>query len=246
MNEVIRRVHCSLFDLAPGGVCLARLVTQPAGEPLPHRFTLTSRAGGPARRSTFCCTFPGLAAGGRYPSPCPAQPGLSSRRVPLRADMAAPPGPRPAAIRSTPNSTLRILPGGGKGKPLGRALGRSAGEAPILLNQVTAFGNSTREKPLVGGVSDGDRATLRPSRRQSRLPQLQIPGHQTSSSQTAPTPRNLRPCQVSRRRSSPSMAARTADFSRDQLGPTRYCGGASPLRRSITQLGGSSSRKSTT
>ncbi len=202
MNEVIRRVHCSLFDLAPGGVCLARLVTQPAGELLPHRFTLTSRAGGPPRRSTFCCTFPGLAAGGRYPSPCPAQPGLSSRRVPLRADMAAPPRPRPAAIRSTPNSQLRILPGGGKGKLIGRACPNTVG--------------------------------------------LAISVHVTSSRQIAPTPRNLRPCHVSRRRSSPSMAARTADFFRDQLGPTRYCGGASALRRSITQLGGSSSRKSTT
>ena len=30
-----------LFGLAPGGVCLARLVAQSAGELLPHRFTLT-------------------------------------------------------------------------------------------------------------------------------------------------------------------------------------------------------------
>ena len=37
------RIRCSLFDLAPGGVCLARLVAQPAGELLPHRFTLTAR-----------------------------------------------------------------------------------------------------------------------------------------------------------------------------------------------------------
>jgi len=43
MNGVIRRIRCSLFDLAPGGVCLARPVTRPAGELLPHRFTLTSR-----------------------------------------------------------------------------------------------------------------------------------------------------------------------------------------------------------
>ena len=33
----------------------------------------------PARRFAFCCTFPGLAAGGRYPSLRPAEPGLSSR-----------------------------------------------------------------------------------------------------------------------------------------------------------------------
>ena len=81
-------VHCSLFDLAPGGVCLAKLVTQPAGELLPHRFTLTVRNPqnkGAVRRFTFCCTFPGLTAGGRYPSPCPAEPGLSSRRVRRRS-----------------------------------------------------------------------------------------------------------------------------------------------------------------
>ena len=32
-----------------------------------------------ARRFTFCCTFPDLTTGGRYPPPCPATPGLSSR-----------------------------------------------------------------------------------------------------------------------------------------------------------------------
>jgi len=32
-----------LLDLAPGGVCRARPVTRPAGELLPHRFTLTCR-----------------------------------------------------------------------------------------------------------------------------------------------------------------------------------------------------------
>jgi len=31
------------------------------------------------RRFAFCCTFPILADGGRYPPPCPAEPGLSSR-----------------------------------------------------------------------------------------------------------------------------------------------------------------------
>ena len=33
------------------------------------------------RRSTFCCTFPNLAAGRRYRPSCPAEPGLSSRCV---------------------------------------------------------------------------------------------------------------------------------------------------------------------
>ena len=32
---------CFLFGLAPGGVCLAKRVTPPAGALFPHRFTLT-------------------------------------------------------------------------------------------------------------------------------------------------------------------------------------------------------------
>ncbi len=36
---------CSLFGLAPGGVYIASPVTRPAGELLPHRFTLTQRPG---------------------------------------------------------------------------------------------------------------------------------------------------------------------------------------------------------
>jgi hypothetical protein len=40
---------CSLFGLAPSGVCLARPVTRPAGELLPHRFTLTPREASLAR-----------------------------------------------------------------------------------------------------------------------------------------------------------------------------------------------------
>ncbi len=34
-----------------------------------------------ARRSTFCCTFPILTDGGRYPPPRPMEPGLSSART---------------------------------------------------------------------------------------------------------------------------------------------------------------------
>ncbi len=36
--------RCFLFNLSPSGVYLAGLVTQSAGELLPHRFTLTRRA----------------------------------------------------------------------------------------------------------------------------------------------------------------------------------------------------------
>ena len=70
-----------LFGLAPGGVCLARPVARPAGELLPHRFTLTAPPEG-TRRFAFCCTFPTLAGGGCYPPPCPAESGLSSPACP--------------------------------------------------------------------------------------------------------------------------------------------------------------------
>src|SRR4029078_3433348 len=91
---------CFLFGLAPGGVCQARRVTPPAGALLPPRFTIARAIGSrlsalgqkfsfllkaDSRKPTalrlfaFCCTFPDLAAGGRYPPPCPTVPGLSSR-----------------------------------------------------------------------------------------------------------------------------------------------------------------------
>ena len=44
---------------------------------------------------------------------------------------------------------------------------------------------------------------------------------------------------------SASIAARKAGLSRHQAGPTKYSGGASPLIRSTTHVGGNSSRKST-
>ena len=70
---------CSLFGLASGGVYQAKQVTLPAGALLPHHFTLTGKAKAFLRRYLFCGTFPSLTAGGRYPPPCPAVPGLSSR-----------------------------------------------------------------------------------------------------------------------------------------------------------------------
>ena len=51
---------------------------------LPHPFTLACAPSTPKgsrrshRRFAFCGTFPGLAPGGRYPPPCPEEPGLSS------------------------------------------------------------------------------------------------------------------------------------------------------------------------
>src|SRR5215510_9149587 len=63
----------SLLGLAPGGACRAGPVARPAGELLPHRFTLTARA-------AVCSLlrFPRVAPPGRYPAPCPAESGRSS------------------------------------------------------------------------------------------------------------------------------------------------------------------------
>jgi hypothetical protein len=66
-----------LFGLAPGGVCLAPAVTGGTGELLPRRFTLTPAAGPPGR-FVFCGTFLPVTRTGRYPAPCPMEPGLSS------------------------------------------------------------------------------------------------------------------------------------------------------------------------
>ena len=60
-----------LFGLAPGGVCLAALVTKDAVRsyrtlsPLP-----LSGLAADEGRFAFCGTFPGVAPAGRYPAPC--------------------------------------------------------------------------------------------------------------------------------------------------------------------------------
>ena len=98
--------NASLFGLAPGGVYLAPTVTGRTGELLPHPFTLTRHSvSSPthmhqdllrriwpkgrnphmtslrklsAWRFPFCGTCLPVAATGRYPAPCPVEPGLSS------------------------------------------------------------------------------------------------------------------------------------------------------------------------
>src|SRR6478609_3260500 len=67
-----------LLDLAPGGVCLAGGVAPVAGGLLHRRFILSAHHRGGGRRSVFCGTVPQVAPGGRYPPPCPVEPGLSS------------------------------------------------------------------------------------------------------------------------------------------------------------------------
>ncbi len=73
-----------LFGLAPSGVCQAKPVTRPAGELLPHRFTLTPASRSAPWRSVFCGTFPSRdqSGGGRYPPPRPTESGLSSTACP--------------------------------------------------------------------------------------------------------------------------------------------------------------------
>ena len=67
---------CSLFSLAPGGVYRARHVTT---APVRSYRTLSPLPPLARRRSALCGTVLGVAPTGRYPAPCPAEPGLSSR-----------------------------------------------------------------------------------------------------------------------------------------------------------------------
>ncbi|VXB45642.1 hypothetical protein ARTHRO9AX_180099 [Arthrobacter sp. 9AX] len=96
-----------LSGLAPGGVYLAFPVTREAGGLLHHRFTLTcfvplSKPARP-RRSVFCGTGLRVTPSGRYPPPCPAEPGRSSSH--LRD--ARPPG-QPIRLQSTGDGLLSL------------------------------------------------------------------------------------------------------------------------------------------
>jgi hypothetical protein len=104
----VSQPNSSLLGLAPDGVYRAKPVTRPAGELLPHRFTLTARS--PGWRSPLCCTFPGLTAGGCYPPSHPVEPGLSSasrsnrtRRQRTNRDSGRP-------VRSASLAQITILP----------------------------------------------------------------------------------------------------------------------------------------
>ena len=81
------RAGCALlFDLAPGRVC---------------RVSLRSTACAVGRHR-HCGTGPRLTAGGRYPPPCAAELGLSSRRTTSRPIDDAQPSDRLADRRSLP------------------------------------------------------------------------------------------------------------------------------------------------
>ena len=79
-----------LFGLAPGGVCHATRVTTC---PVRSYRTLSPLPvlRGSHRRSALCCTFRRRTTPGRYPAPCPAELGLSSRgRTHRRPSLHAP------------------------------------------------------------------------------------------------------------------------------------------------------------
>ena len=92
-------VRCSLFNLSPDGVYLAGLVTQSAGELLPHRFTLTLDKINLAKAVYFLLHFPGPR--GRWALPITVFSGARTFLPPdpQRADKATqqnPTGDRPA------------------------------------------------------------------------------------------------------------------------------------------------------
>lgn len=96
-----------LFGLPPGGVCRAIPVFRDAVSsylavsPLPSLLPAV-------RRSDLCGTVPVLADGGRYPPPCPWEPGLSSCSAKLPA---AAQGPSASTLgRQRPASRQNSLP----------------------------------------------------------------------------------------------------------------------------------------
>ena len=68
-----KRPHIGTFLSCFGWGLHCPLRYRKGGEPLPRLFNLTAKAAVP-----FCCTFPEVAFGGRYPSPCFVKFGLSS------------------------------------------------------------------------------------------------------------------------------------------------------------------------
>jgi hypothetical protein len=74
----------ALSGLAPGGVYLAFPVTREAGGLLHHRFTLTRAPPSTDKgcgRSVLCGTCLRVTPSGRYPPPCPVEPGRSSSHL---------------------------------------------------------------------------------------------------------------------------------------------------------------------
>ncbi len=102
-SHVAAHARPPLFGLAPGGVYRAEAVTRPAGELLPHRFTLTATALRRPRRFVFCGTVPTRfrAVGVTH------HRALRSPDFPPRHDPAAMLPSRPTPERSSDPSTPR-------------------------------------------------------------------------------------------------------------------------------------------
>ena len=69
--------HCSPMCPCSGWGLPCRPCRHGRGALLPHRFTLA----GSRRRSVLCGAVPRVTSAGRWPAPCPLEPGLSSRAV---------------------------------------------------------------------------------------------------------------------------------------------------------------------
>ncbi len=94
----------ALSGLAPGGVYLAAPVARRAGGLLHRRFTLTRCCTRQPWRSIFCGTCLRVSPSGRYPPPCPAEPGLSS------ADVSSQTRPTRSPSQPVPPSGYGLLP----------------------------------------------------------------------------------------------------------------------------------------
>ena len=114
-GDAVNSAHAPCLTLLPVGF------TEPGRSPglLVSSYLTVSplpRGPKPARRFAFCCTFPDLSAGGRYPSLRPTEPGLSSRPVLLGADKTTPFGPDRRSSDRLPNQlTIDIRRRAGKG-----------------------------------------------------------------------------------------------------------------------------------
>lgn len=133
-----------LFGLPPGGVCRAVPVFRDAVSsyltvsPLPSLLPAV-------RRFDLCGTFPVLADGGRYPPPCPWEPGLSSRSAKLPA-AARGPGARTlvrARARARENS-----------KPV------RCGETRFCATEALCSADSTSERTRAFSSSRWDKRSL--------------------------------------------------------------------------------------
>ena len=79
--------NAPLFGLAPGGVYRARLVTQSAGELLPHRFTLTTKFAPRGGLFSVALSLPGEA--GRWALPTTAPYGVRTFLSAIREEYLA-------------------------------------------------------------------------------------------------------------------------------------------------------------